>query len=98
MRSYRVVLGPSPAGVVRGLHPELRRSIRNALRALADDPSRGEPLRGELEGLWRYRVRRFRIVYDVDRSRRTLRVVALGHQEGIYEAVAEARRRRSTRT
>lgn len=98
MGNYRVVIGPAPAEDIRALHPELKRSIRSALRALGDDPSLGEPLRGELEGLWRYRVRRFRIVYGLDRSSRTLRVVAVGHRERIYEALAEARRRERTRS
>ena len=94
MRPHRVLIGPDAAGVVRTLHPELKRGVKNALRALSDDPCTGDPLRGELEGLWKYRVRRFRIVYSVDRSRRLIEVVAVGHRRTIYEEVAEGRRRR----
>jgi mRNA interferase RelE/StbE len=93
MGGYRVVIAPAPAEVIRALPPEVKRSIRNALRALSDDPELGRPLRGELEGLWRYRVRRFRIVYQVERSKRTLRVLAVGHRERVYETIADARRR-----
>jgi len=42
----------------------------------------------ELEGLWKYRVRRFRIVYAIDRRNRVLRVFAVGHRRTIYEVVA----------
>src|SRR5438128_984085 len=98
MGGYRIVIGTAPAEVIRGLHPELKRSVRSALRALGDRPSLGEPLRGELEGRWRYRVRRFRIVYGLERASRVLRVVAIGHRERIYEAVAETRRRRRIRS
>lgn len=55
----------------------------------------GEPLVAELEGLWKYRVKRFRIVYAVDRRQRVLKVFAVGHRRGIYEAVAELLRPRS---
>lgn len=96
MGGYRVVIAPAPAEVIRALPPEVKRSVRNALQALSDDPELGRPLRGELEGPWRYRVRRFRIVYQLERSKR-LRVLAVGHRERIYETIAEARRRGHSR-
>ena len=93
MAGYRLVIGPGPAEVIRALPPEIKRSVRNALRALGDDPSLGMPLRGELQGLWRYRVRRFRVVYDVQRAKRTLRILAVGHRASIYDRLGEDRRR-----
>ena len=89
MGRYRPVIPPDVATVVRRLHPDLKQSVKNALRSLCDDPSTGEPLRREL---WKYRVRRFRIVYAVDRARRLLQIVAIGHRRTIYEELSEARR------
>jgi mRNA interferase RelE/StbE len=94
MRPYRVVTGPDVADVVRGLHPELKRSVRSALAALSRDPALGDPLSGELEALSRYRVRRFRVVYAVDRGERVLRVVAVGPRRNVYEELADSRRGR----
>ena len=71
------------------LPPDVKRSLRQALRALSVRPEAGEPLRRELEGLWKYRVRRFCIVYEIDHADRTIRIVAVGHRRDIYEAVAE---------
>jgi mRNA interferase RelE/StbE len=93
MSRYRLVVAPPAADVVRALHPDLKRSVRNALDAIADAPSIGAPLRGDLAGLWRYRVRRFRIVYEVDRSTRLVRVLAVGPRRSVYEDLAAARRR-----
>lgn len=93
MSRYRLVIAPQAAAVVRALHPDLKRSVRSALAALGDAPSIGEPLRGELTGLWRYRVRRFRIVYELDRSARVVRVMAVAPRRRIYEDLAAARRR-----
>ncbi len=42
----------------------------------------------DLGGLWKYRVRRFRIVYSVERGSRVLRIFAVGHRRTIYETVA----------
>ena len=39
----------------------------------------------ELDGLWKYRVRRFRIVYAIDRKARAIRLIAVGHRHSIYE-------------
>jgi len=94
MGRYRLGIAPAAAETLRKLHPTLKRSIRSALDALGDDPTVGEPLRGELGGLWRYRVRRFRIVYAIDRSSRTVRVVAIGPRRSIYEDLTETRRSR----
>ena len=94
MGRYRPVIPPDVATVVRRLHPDLKQSVKSALRTLCDDPSAGEPLRRELEGLWKYRVRRFRIVYSVDRARHLLHVVAVGHRRTVYEALSETRRGR----
>jgi mRNA interferase RelE/StbE len=96
---------PHVAAIVRRLAPDLKRSIKHAVRALSADPGLGQPLLRELEGLWRYRVRRFRIVYRVDRRRQVLQILAVGHRRAVYEEVAatlaerqrERTRSRSTR-
>lgn len=77
------------AEVIRHLPPDLKRSIKQALRGLSMDPYSGQPLLRELEGLWKYRVRRFRIVYAIDQARRIIRIIAIGHRRGIYEEVTE---------
>jgi mRNA interferase RelE/StbE len=79
---------PDVAAVVRRLAPDVRRSVKQAVRALSVDPGLGELLQRDLEGFGQYRVRRFRIVYRIDRTRRTLQVLAVGHRRTVYEAAA----------
>jgi mRNA interferase RelE/StbE len=50
-------------------------------------------LRGELDGLWKFRVRRYRLVYAVDRRQRVIRIFAVGHRRGICDEVAGRMRR-----
>lgn len=85
---------PHVAEIIRHLPPDLKRSITAAIRTLSQTPESGTPLVKELEGFWKYRVRRFRIVYAVDRSRRRLKIVAVGHRRRIYEEAAELFRKR----
>jgi len=49
----------------------------------------GEPLLRELAGLWKYKVRRFRIVYEIDRKKRLIKIFAIGHRREVYEELAE---------
>lgn len=88
MPAYALKIPPHVAEIIRHLPPDLKRAIKGALQALRRDPALGEPLLRELEGLWKYRVRRFRIVYSVDRGKRVVRVFAVGHRRTIYETVA----------
>lgn len=76
---------PHVAEVIRSLHPDLKRSIKAVVRGIATDPECGEPFLRELDGLRKYRVRRFRIVYAIDRKKRMIRLMAVGHRRHVYE-------------
>ena len=89
MGVYRPLIPPDVAKLVRHLPPQLKRDVRQALRSLSIDPFSGLPLVGELTGLWRIRIRRFRIVYEPDRKARVIRIFAIGHRRQIYEAIVE---------
>jgi mRNA interferase RelE/StbE len=67
------------------LPPGLKRSVRAAIRAIAADPAIGDPLHGGLEERFKYRVRRFRIVYRVDRAQHVVHIVAVGHRRSVYD-------------
>ena len=87
-RRFTVDIPPDVADVIRHLSPDVKRGVKAALRALSANPDEGVALVRELEGKRRYRVRRYRIVYEVDSRARVLRVVAVGHRENIYEQMA----------
>ncbi len=44
----------------------------------------GEPLRGNLTGLWRYRVGDFRIICEIQEQRLVVLALAIGHRRQIY--------------
>jgi mRNA interferase RelE/StbE len=85
---FRPDIPPHIAAVIRSLNPDLRRSIRAAIDEIATNPECGEPLRGELNAYWKYRVRRFRIIYGVDRRKRKIRIMAIAHRRDVYEQLA----------
>jgi len=85
---FRPDIPPHVSEVIRSLHPDLKRSIKAAVRAIATDPQCGVPLLRELDGLWKYRVRRYRIVYAIDRKARVIRLMAVGHRRLVYEELS----------
>lgn len=95
MTPFRSDIPPHVAEAVRSLHPDLKRSIKAAVRAFANYPECGEPLQRELNGLRKYRVRRFRIVYAIDRKARVIRLMAIGHRRSIYEELTAKLRKNS---
>jgi len=73
---------------IRTLPPEVKRQIKQALIHLTAFPGAGKPLTGELAGLHSYRMRRFRIVYQLTASERRLLVLHVGHRQTVYEELA----------
>jgi len=52
----------------------------------AEDPRAfGKPLRHSKFGLWRYRVRNYRIVCQLRQAKLIVLVVAVGHRSRVYE-------------
>ena len=86
---FRADIPPHVSETIQHLSPDLKCSIKAAVRALSENPNEGAPLVKELKGLWKYRVRRFRIVYAIDQRRKVLRVMAVGHRRSVYEEVTE---------
>jgi mRNA interferase RelE/StbE len=89
MASFELDIPPHVAAVLRHLPPDLKRPVIAALRAIGANPSIGARLLRDLKGLWRFRVRRFRIVYAVDRSRRVVRVMAVAHRRSVYDDLTQ---------
>jgi mRNA interferase RelE/StbE len=83
------------AGLIRGLHPDLKRKIRSALDDLLDDSTIGKPLREELAGLRSCRVARVRIIYRVAGT--VIEVVAVGPRQTVYEETWKKVRRNQLR-
>jgi mRNA interferase RelE/StbE len=69
---------------IRGCHPLLKRKIRAGLQHILTEPESGKSLKDELEGLWSYRISRFRIIYRVS-TKKIIDVVAIGPRKTIYE-------------
>jgi mRNA interferase RelE/StbE len=57
----------------------------NALEKIVDVPYAGTKLRGKLEGLWRWRVGKYRVIYLIDEKEKTIVLVDVGLRKSIYD-------------
>jgi mRNA interferase RelE/StbE len=74
---------------LRKLDPSIQREVLDYMDnriATEGDPRRfGKPLRHSKYGLWRYRVRDYRIICEIQATRLVVLVVAVGHRRSVYE-------------
>ncbi len=80
----RLKIPDEVAGLIRSLHPHLKKKLKASLQALLSNPHSGKALKEELAGLRSLRVSRFRIIYRM-RGTKQIEIVAVGPRERIYE-------------
>jgi mRNA-degrading endonuclease RelE of RelBE toxin-antitoxin system len=71
------------AGLLRGMHPTLKRKTSPSLKTILADPSSGKALKDELAGLRSIRVGTFRNIFRVTRN--VVEIVPIGPRGRIYE-------------
>ena len=69
----------------RQAQQEILRYLRSRI-ATTEDPRRfGKALSRELAGLWRYRVRDYRVICNIEDETVTVLVVRVSHRKDVYE-------------
>ena len=85
MKAYRVRYTPEAAGRIRKLHLQVKQEIREAIRTLLQSPLTGHVLQHELSGFRSYRVRTYRVIYQIHDQDRTVDVLFVGPRRNVYE-------------
>lgn len=86
---FRVRYTPEAAAIIRNLAPEVKIAIRRGIDELIKDPLLGKELQEELEGFRSHRVRRYRIIYQVNETGPWLDVFYIGPRRDVYQAFSE---------
>jgi mRNA interferase RelE/StbE len=76
---------------IRSLPPQPRQNLRRAVKNLQRENGDIRALEGELEGFYRLRVQRYRLIffYQVRGTRRFIRCVYVAPRNIVYEIFAE---------
>ena len=87
--NWRIEYDPEALEDLKKLDRTIQREILDYMDnriATADNPRNfGKPLRYTKYGLWRYRVRDYRIICELREKRLVVLVVAVGHRSTIYD-------------
>jgi mRNA interferase RelE/StbE len=69
----------------RQAQQEILRYFRERI-ATDEDPRRfGKPLSRDMAGLWRYRVRNYRVICHIEDDKLVVLVLRAGHRKVVYE-------------
>jgi len=85
---WKVEFEQNAAKELRKLDKQAQKEILNYLRqriATEDDPMRfGKALSKELKGLWRYRIKDYRIICNIEDKVMIVLVLRVAHRKHIY--------------
>jgi mRNA interferase RelE/StbE len=84
-------IAPSAEKYVRRLSRKRQETVAEAFEHLCHvspfhhpNPTVIRALKGKYKGLWRYRIGDIRIIYEVDKEKRTIRIVAIDNRGSVY--------------
>jgi|TARA_Y100000034_G_scaffold56298_1_gene68970 mRNA interferase RelE/StbE len=59
--------------------------ITKKLKSLEKNPKLGKPLIGNLSGLWKLRIGKYRVIYKIIENKLFIFVLDIGHRKNIYD-------------
>lgn len=62
----------------------VKERIYSALNLLANNPYIGKAPKGELSGLWSYRVGDYRVIYQIFKKEIVVIILKIGHRREVY--------------
>jgi len=85
---YTVEYAESVIKQLRKLYPQTQRIIRNwigkNLVGTVDPRIHGKPLKGDLAGVWRYRIGDYRLFASIEDDRLVIFLFEIGHRREVY--------------
>lgn len=82
----RVLFARAARAQVAALDIPIAEAVLDSLTLLEADPKAGHLLRGCIEGLWSLRLGVYRVIYEIRKGGRTVRVVAVLHRSIAYRS------------
>ena len=85
MKDIRLTFTPEAAKLLSRLHPESKKFIKEGLTELRQNPYLGDDLQQELSGFKSYKIRRYRILYNINEEEGVIQIYYVGHRRDVYE-------------
>lgn len=82
---YKLIFSRSFTKQFDRLPKASKEQILKGLEKASSDPYAGTRLQGKLAGLWRWRMGKYRVIYQIDEKEGNLVFVDVGLRKTIYE-------------
>jgi len=84
--TYKIILASQPQKFLRSLNaPKLLLQFQEAFNSITVDPKKGRPLVGPLKGIYSWRVRTYRILYEIIEQKIHVHILEIDHRKKIYK-------------
>ncbi len=84
--AYKIVYKESIEKDLKGLSHKIKAKILDHIEGdLSIDPQgKGKSLKGNWEGLWRYEIQLYRVIFAIFEEESTIIIVRIGHRKEVY--------------
>ena len=83
--AYRLLYSKTSRDQIRFLHPQIKPIVKSHIQILKENPYVGKVLERELSGYYSLKMRRFRVIYEIDHQNHIVQIHYVGHRKDIYE-------------
>ena len=85
MKKFKIRFTPEASHLLSKFHPESKMLIKQALNDIRQNPHIGSDLQEELYGFKSFKIKRYRIIYNINEDKNFVQIFYVGHRRDIYE-------------
>lgn len=85
MKKYELIYFKSAREIAKKFHPKIRSLIKSTLEGLSTNPYQGKELQEELSGYRSLVVKRYRIIYQIEKENKKIKIYYMGPRRTVYE-------------
>ena len=85
MKKFGIKFTAESSRILSRFHPENKKLIKQALDELRKNPYAGSDLQEELYGFKSFKLKRFRVLYNINEEENIIQVFHVGHRKDVYE-------------
>ena len=85
MNKFSMRYTPEASRLLSKLHLDNKKLIRAALEDLRNNPYAGRDLQEELYGYKSFKLKRYRVLYNINEEENTIQIFHIGHRKDVYE-------------
>jgi len=83
--AYRLLYSETSREQIKSLHPQIKLTVKSHIKILKDNPYVGKVLERELSGYYSLKMKKFRVIYEIDHQNHIVQIHYVGHRKDIYE-------------